>query len=484
MSLRRDNTTLRRRRLDAEIGRIERDGPFRLALAYPSPYAIGMSSLGYQTIYRLVQSSECWSAHRFFLPETGQTEPEAYLAYESSRPLSDFPVVAFSVAYELELAGLLQMLEAARIPLCRSERSLAHPLVVAGGPLTFANPDPLRPFVDLLVLGEAEELMPWLLARITDVRSREALLDELALHPNLVVPSRPDQETKVAARVGVEHLPATSVIRTPLAELSNMVLIEAERGCSRSCGYCVMSRHNLGGMRLCDVERICAAIPEDAHRVGLVGAGVSDHPRIAELVRRLADRGLSVGLSSLRPDRLSEALVEALVDSGCRTLTTALDGSSQRLRERLDRRCTADHFLDAARLCRRLELQRLKLYLMLGLPEETDADLDECAVLLEELSRITPLSVGISPFCAKRHTPFEGTPYAGITTIKKRLDRLRRALHGRVEIGATSPKWGWVERVLSGGGEAEGLAVMDAVRRGGDFAAYRRAFEALGHRGG
>jgi len=483
MPLRRDHTTLRRRRLAAEIGRIERDGPYRVALAYPSPYAIGMSSLGYQTIYRLIQSSELWSAHRFFLPDAGQDPSEAQLAYESSRPLGDFPVVAFSVAYELELAGVLSMLEAARIPLCRSERNSAHPLVMAGGPLTFANPDPLRPFVDLLVIGEAEELVPWLLAKFVEIRSREALLDELASHPHLVVPSRPDQDGKLAARVGIEHLPARSAIRTPEAELSDMVLVEAERGCSRSCGYCVMSRHNSGGMRLCDIEQIWEAIPEDAQRVGLVGAGVSDHPRIAELVRRLADRKVSVGLSSLRPDRLSEDLIRALVDSGCRTLTTALDGSSQRLREQLDRRCTADHFRAAAQLCRRWELQRLKLYLMLGLPNETDGDLDECAALLGELSGITPLSIGVSPFCAKRHTPFEGAPYAGITTIKKRLERLRHALKGRVEIRATSPKWGWVERVLSGGGDAEGLAVLDAVRGGGDFAAYRRAFEALGHRG-
>src|SRR5262249_13388116 len=158
--------------------------------------------------------------------------------------------------------------------------------------------------------------------------------------------------------------------RTPDAELSNMFLIEAERGCSRTCQYCVMRRSTNGGMRLVPKERLFELIPEDAKRVGLVGAAVSDHPRIAEIVRTLAERGAEVGLSSLRPDRLSDEFVGALKLAGYRTLTTAMDGTSDRIRTLLERRARVNHLEKAAEMARKHGMKKLKLYLMVGVPGE------------------------------------------------------------------------------------------------------------------
>jgi radical SAM superfamily enzyme YgiQ (UPF0313 family) len=188
-----------------------------------------------------------------------------------------------------------------------------------------------------------------------------------------------------------------------------------------------------------------------------------------------------VGLSSLRPDKLKEPFVAALQKAGYRTLTTALDGTSERLRTLVERRGSEPHYREAARLARKYGMARLKLYLIVGLPGEEDADVDECVQFVAELSRSIPIALGVSPFCAKRNTPLAGFPYAGIDRVTKRLERLRRGLRGRADVRATSAKWAWVEHVLASGGHAEGLAVIAATRKGGSFGEFRAAFAALGH---
>lgn len=468
-----------RTRLAAETGRIDKHAPFRVVLAYPSPYRTGMSSLGFLQIYRMIQREEDMACERAFLGDNEAEERLPPLTYEGLRPLNAFPVVALSVAYELELAGVVKLLEAAKIPALREERDERHPFILAGGPLTFSNPLPLAAFADAILMGEADTLAVEVLRVLRDAGSREEALDALGRMPHVFVPSRHGSVMPSVAQCDDDLLPAWSPIRTPDTELSNMFLIETERGCSRGCAYCVMRRSTNGGMRIVPKERLLELIPEDARRVGLVGAAVSDHPKIVEVVRTLAERGCEVGLSSLRPDRLNEEFVGALKLVGYRTLTTAMDGTSERVREVLERRARPRHLERAAELARRHGMKRLKLYLMIGVPTETDADVDECVAFTTELSKIAPVALGIAPFCPKRNTPLHAAPFAGIDVVSRRLDRLRRGLKGRVDVRATSAKWAWVEAVLARGGEAEGRAVREAVHAGGTFAAYQRAFADL-----
>ena len=470
-------TALVRQRLALEQGGMDKQAPFAVALTFPCSYRVGMSALGALSIYRAIQAEPGMACERVFLPDDAGTGALAApaLSYEGLRPLSDFAVLALPVAYELELGGVVQLLEAAGLPALSRDRGAAHPLVVAGGPLTFANPLPLAPLVDVLVMGEADTLALDVLRVIRDSPSRERALAALARLPHLLVPSHHGSALPALARCPAERLPAWSPIRTPDCELSGMFLIEAGRGCSRTCRYCVMRRASDAGMRPVPSRRILELVPSDAARVGLVGAAVSDHPEIGAVVRELARRGATVGLSSLRPERLDDELVGALAAAGARTLTTALDGTSERVRALLDRRVRAEQVVRAAELCRRHGLQKLKLYLMLGAPGEADEDVDECAALALELSRIVPVALGVSAFCAKRNTPLAGAPFAGIEVVTRRLARLRAALRGRAVVAATSARWAWVEHRLAGGSEADGLAVVEAVHQGGTFAAFRRA---------
>jgi len=479
-----DTRQLIRTRLEAEVGRIDKEAPTRVALTYPSPYNVAMSSLGYQVVYRTIQSLPGFACERVFLPDEGDrpgASIERPLSYEGLRELGEFPIVALSVAYEIELAGLVRMLDASGIPVLAAERDEKAPFFLAGGPLTFSNPLPLTPFVDAIVMGEGEELIERCLRIIEQSGSRREACEALAAVDHVFVPSLQGETLPKPASCDNALLPATSVIRTPHTELSNMFLIEAERGCSRGCTYCVMRRSTNGGMRLVPKETILERVPADARKVGLVGAAVSDHPKIVEIVRALAEREIRVGLSSLRPDRLKDEFVEALKLGGYRTLTTALDGPSERLRDLIERRGREPHYVLAAERARKYGMDCLKLYLMVGLPGETDADIDECVKFVTELSRIVPIALGVAPFCSKKNTPLDKMPFAGVRTVEDRLERLRRGLRGRADVRPTSARWAWVEWVLAQGGAAEGLALVGAVRAGGRFADYKRAFAALGH---
>ncbi len=225
-------------------------------------------------------------------------------------------------------------------------------------------------------------------------------------------------------------------------------------------------------------------IPGDVPRVGLVGAAVTDHPRIVELVRTLVQDGREVGISSLRADRLCARpeLVSLLAQSGARTLTTAADGASERLRIALDRKTNAAQLIQTAELARAAGFARLKLYLMVGLPGEEDADLDELVKLADEISRILPLRFGCAPFVAKRNTPMDGSPFTPIEETERRIAYLRAKLRGRAEIRPTSARWAWVEYMLAQGDESAGLAAEDAWRAGGSFASWKRAFRDRGVR--
>jgi radical SAM superfamily enzyme YgiQ (UPF0313 family) len=397
---------------------------------------------------------------------------------ESETPLSDFPVIAFSISYELELAGLLEMLDLSGIPVLRGERCGQHPLIIAGGPLTNSNPLPLTPFVDLIALGEGEELIHSFLDAAAEL-PRDALLAHLASVPGIYIPGK-TKDLPAIAKAGNERLPARSQILTRECVLSSMFLIEPERGCSRGCTYCVMRRTTNGGMRLVAPERVLSLVPTDARRVGLVGAAVADHPRIKEIVRAIVDGDREIGISSLRADRLDEELVSLLARGGYRTLTTAADGASQRLRDLVDRKTNEQHLMRAAHLARQFGLRRLKLYELIGLPGETDADIEEMIRFIREVARIIAVSLSISPFVAKRYTPLDGAVFEAIPSLEAKLSKLRQGLKGHAELRPTSARWAWVEYMLSQGGESAGLAALDAWRAGGSFQAWKRAFEARG----
>ncbi|MDR0311794.1 MAG: B12-binding domain-containing radical SAM protein [Acidobacteriota bacterium] len=473
-----------RKRVAEEEGVLRKVAPLNVALCHPAPYEVAMSSLGFQAIYQEIHKHPLAAAERAFLPDN-PGEYRRYrvpvFTYENERPLSDFPVIAFSIAYELEITGIFEMLDLCGIPILSGERTARHPFILAGGPLTISNPAILFPFVDGVILGEGEERIHQFLDLAAGAEHKN-LRDKLALLAGCYVPGV-SAEIPAPCRVLDENLPAASRILTKNTVLSSMFLIEPERGCSRSCAYCVMRGPRGGGMRTVPAEDVLRRIPENARRVGLVGAAVTDHPQIFDLVGGIVESGREIGISSLRADRLADHLgeefVRLLAKGGYRTLTTAADGASRRMRDMAGRNTDERHLARTAELARLAGMSRLKIYEMIGFPGETMDDIEELIRFSLEISKIVPLSLSVSPFVAKRNTPLGGAPFEGISILESKYSRIRAGLKGKVEIKPDSSRFAWIEYMLSQGNDSAGLAAMNAWRQGGRFAAWKQAFGSL-----
>ncbi|MBC7474167.1 MAG: radical SAM protein [Candidatus Sericytochromatia bacterium] len=456
-----------------------------IVLAYPSPYHIGMSSLGYQTIYRLFNLMDDVVCERTFLPENTdlyRSKKTKLFTFESEREVQNFQIVAFSVSYETELLGMIENLELSNIPILSSERNQKyHPLVVAGGPITFSNPLPMGPFVEVVLLGEAEDLIHTMIEFYKEIPDREELLKKLSTQYGFYVPSIHGNYLPPIAKADHALLPAYSAIITPNTELSNMFLIEPERGCSRGCTFCVMRRSTNNGMRLFTPELVLSKVPEFVKKIGLVGAAVSDHPKIVAILEELVlNHKKQIGISSLRADRLTPRFVEMLALGGYKTLTVASDGPSERIREFMEKKIKEKHLIRSAELAKEYNMKTLKLYQMIGIPGETDEDIDEMIDFSLRISKIMKTAIGISPFVAKKNTPLDKSPFEGIKSIDNKLKKINKALGRYVDVRTTSAKWTWIEYQLAQGDYESGFSALKAYRLGGNFSAWKEAFESTG----
>ncbi len=484
---------------------LERGAPFprgavhrRVAMVYPSPYRAGMSSLGFQWI-ATVLAERGFQVERVFLPEDVEAWRKARacpVSEETLTPLSEFPLLCVSLAYELELVGLIELLRLAGIPPLRRDRAAlrkghaGHPRVLLGGPLTFSNPLPAAPFVDGMILGEADDVV----GDAVDAFFEDGDLGALARLPGGYLPDVHGESLPPVARADDALLPARSRIWSPEAELHDMFLIEGERGCHRGCTFCVMRRDpkpdpvtgskTSGGMRLVTPERLLELVPADAPRVGLVGAAISDHPQLVGLLEALLDAKKGIGISSLRGDRvaLKPEIPRLLRLGGYNTLTVASDAASQRLRRTLSKGTTEAQLLACAEAARLNDYRLLKVYMMLGVPDEQDEDIEELVAFTRRLAAIHPVALGIAPFVPKRNTPLDGATFAGIAVVERRLDRVRAGLKGvRAEVRPTSARWAWVEHQLAQAGWEGGEACLRATEAGGAFSAWKREFGPEGH---
>jgi len=349
-----------------------------------------------------------------------------------------------------------------------------------GGPLTFSNPLPAAPFVDAMLMGEAEDvLVPAFEAAMHT--EGDAWLETVAQLDGGYVPAIHGEDLPEVAKASDELLPAFAPILAPDAELSNMFLIEGERGCHRMCSFCVMRRSTNGGMRLVSPEKIMSFVPDYAERVGLVGAAISDHPQLVGLLETIVGGGRGVGISSLRADRVARKpdIARLLRQGGYKTLTVASDAASERLRRTISKGTKENHLLECAKQAAEHRYKVMKVYMMVGVPDETDDDIDELVRFTTELSRIVPVSLGIAPFVPKRNTPLDVAEFAGIQCVERRLKRLTRGLKGVAEVRPTSARWAWIEAEMAQGGWSAGEAVYAACKAGGKFAHYRNAFKAV-----
>ncbi len=468
-----------RRRLAAEIGTIRKPhgSSLRIALAYPNRYYLGMSNVGFQAVYKFWNELSDVVCERVFLPDAEELREYRrtglpLLTLESQTPVGEFDVLAFSITFEPDELNLLRMLELARIPPLARDRNEDYPLVVAGGPITFLNPEPMAPFLDVVAIGEAEALLPPLTDALRRRLSRAELLEALDAEEGFYLPSRGGDEPRerriVRAKMGkrADLPPPATYVLTSDTEMSGKFLVEVSRGCPTLCSFC-WAGYNYLPKRSFEVERIleaARAAREHTSDIGLVSTAVGAHREIVPLLEALKEMRFRISVSSLRFEDLRAELLEPLSASGEKTLAVAPEVGTDRLRFAIHKRVSNEEILEKVDLILSRGIENLKLYLMVGLPTEGEEDLDGMielverirAILLEHgrargrLGRIIP---SINPFIPKPGTPFQWHPMETTSELQRKMRRLERAFARmpNVEAHFKSPRQEKLQALLSVG---------------------------------
>jgi radical SAM superfamily enzyme YgiQ (UPF0313 family) len=485
----------------------------RVALAFPNTYWVGMSNLGFQTVYRLFNAQDDVVCERVFLPPKQELAELAssrtpLITLETQSTVGEFDVLAFSISFEWDYVNVLTMLRLAGIPIYAAERGPRHPLIVIGGAVTFVNPEPLAPFADVIAAGEGEVLVPELDGAFRAASDRGDLLRLLARARGFYVPSfyepqygpdgrlsgyrvSPESEApspvrKAALKTTEAVDPPATGIFTPDTEFGSRFLVEVVRGCANLCRFC-WAGYNYLPVRAFPADRILE-LAERARRysskVGLVSIALCDHPEIERILTRLNEMGYSISPASLRLDDLTEPIVRTLRASGERTITIAPETGSDRLRRVINKTVTNDEILDRADLIFANGFENLKLYYMIGLPTETDDDLvairDMTLELRDRMLRyarprgtIGRIIGSVNPLIPKPGTAYQWLPMESDANVDRKIKRLRSltADIDNVYFNIKSERHSYYQALLSLGDRRVAPVIAAAERNGQNWRA-------------
>jgi radical SAM superfamily enzyme YgiQ (UPF0313 family) len=469
----------------------------RLALGYANTYHVGMSSLGFQRTFELVHRRPDWACERFFLD--GEGTP---LTVETGTPIGDFGCVAFSVSFEEDYVNLVALLDRARIPALRSERGPGDPLVLLGGSCASINPLPMSEIVDVFPLGAAENLLDALLTALEEEPDREAVLRRLATTPGFYVPAHHEAGELTEAdgklrklELSAEqmrqpgNLPST-VIVTPHTEFRDKVLIEMSRGCPEKCRYC-WATFGMGKFRWHPTEAILAAMDGAravTDQLGFVATAVGDHPEVERILTTGVELGFRCSVSSIRIPAVTAGVLAALHASGDRSITLAPETGNDALRWKMGKHVSNELLLEKIRLIAGAGFTQLKLYFLVGLPDETLDDVRSILELAAEVRAIFKeqapktgvmghLHLGVNVLVPKPYTPWQRHAMPSEREIEERVAILRKGVAPmpNVSLGPISVRQAvWQTYISKAGPEAGELIVRAA--RGQHVASILREF--------
>ena len=501
--------------LAKEVGYVSKPhgGRLRVALAFPNTYFVGMSNLGFQTVYKLFNAEEDIVCERVFLPPKSElaaqlSSGERLVTIESQTPVNDFDIFAFSVSFEWDYTNVLALLRLAGLKPRADERTHHDPLVMIGGAVTFVNPEPLALFADIIAAGEGEALIPSLLTAFKGASDRDDLLRRLCTERGFYVPSfydvrhnddgtieafapkpgtgAPPIVKKAALRTTDAVDPPATTIFTPDTEFGSRFLVEVVRGCANLCRFC-WAGYNYLPVRAFPKDRILQLAQRarsHSNRVGLVSIALCDHPDIEEILTRLVEMGYSISPASLRLDDLTPTILRLLRQSGERTITIAPETGSDRLRRVINKTITNDEILAAAELIFASGFENLKLYFMIALPTETEDDLvaiRDLSVQLRDVmmrhargrGHIGRIVGSVNPLVPKPGTAYQWLPMEDDSSIERKIRRMRTLMADidNVYFNIKSERHSFYQALLSLGDRRVAPVIEAAERNGGHWRA-------------
>jgi radical SAM superfamily enzyme YgiQ (UPF0313 family) len=486
-----------------------------VCLAYPNSYRTGMANLGFQTVYKILNAHPSFLCERVFLTVSGNearfvSGAAGIFSLENQKPISEFDILAFSVSFENDYPNILKMMDAAGIPLLARDRSEKHPLVMGGGIALTLNPEPLADYFDLFLLGEAEEVLPKFCSDFEKARrlghDRKEFLKEAQKEiRNIYVPGfyqvNYTEESKIQSIRPVEPgLPekikitqirdinafcTEEVISGPETGMEDMFLVEVNRGCPRSCRFCAAG-FVYRPVRFRRPREIMASVDRGLKRkkkIGLVGTAVSDHPDLINLCDYIISQNAQVGLGSLRVDQVDDHIAEMIKKSGIETVALAPEAGSQKLRDVLRKGISEADILNAAALLAMKDIPNIRLYFMIGLPQEEEKDIDAIIELTKKVQhhirsqfegkkKFRRMILSINQFIPKPATPFQWCPLEDIHVAGKKIKKIENAFRKdkQIKVIHDVPKWNYVQALLSLGDRRVGEILLAVNRLEGNWA--------------
>lgn len=452
---------------------------FNMWFAFPGPESFAMSSLGYLWLYRAVDMLG------------GVNIERVYSDSKTTQLLRDkIDLIAFSMSFDMDFLEIFKFLEWNKYEFKAKDRSESDPLIFAGGPVITSNPEPYKEIFDFLIIGDGEDvnLKVIQICHENKNRPKSEILTLLSQVEGVYVPSlKQDKVKKLTKKL-------SECIYTPIisekAFFPNTFIIEVERGCANRCGFCLASYINLP-IRFVPYEKIIEAIElglKHTNKIALLGAQITAHPKFNEVCKYIDDKiksgqDIEMSVSSLRVDSFVPEIVQTLVDAGQKNLTLAIEAGSERLRRVINKNLKEEQIYKAIEVAKSCGLKGIKFYGMIGLPTETQEDIDETINLAKRIKtkyKGFDISFGFSTFVPKANTPFQWFGREEEKSLEKKSNYLKKELHKLgVQSSVSSPKWDYYQAVLSRGDENLTDYLIEVYKQGAKLGAFKKAAKLL-----
>ena len=459
--------------------RKQESAKINVLMAFPGIYSFGMSALGFQNVFKMIDTIEGVYAERYF------TDTKTTVVHSE-----DVDVIGVSMSFEMDFLSVFKILEKFNVPFKSEDRDDNTPLIYGGGPVLSSNPEPYAEFFDFISLGDGCNAVQPIFEFIRDNRdlNRKELLKQLDEKFDFVyVPSlKSDKTEKVNNKVKLCDCLATTILSED-SFFKNTYIVEVERGCPKKCKFCQTSYIN-HPVRFIDYEKIIKSLEfglKYTNKIALLGAAICAHPKIDDICDYIMSRidcgeEIEMSVSSLRADCISPKTVQTLVKCGQRSATIAVEAGSERLRQYINKDLTNEDVFRAIDTIVENGMNSIKVYMMIGLPSETKEDIKAIVSLGKEIKsrhKALDLTFSFSSFIPKAHTPFEAEAYEGIRSLEKKFGYLQKELTKvGVKVRPSSPKWDFWQSVLSVGGRELCDYLIEVYKNGGNLGAFKSVY--------